>query len=97
MPMLRSSRCGAGGWGFRSQGFTLLITHKVGSANWGREGLLFLESQRDSAPQSRVARTALPWETIAFTFQAQRAMAVNLAGNPLSHHDLRIARRENSS
>ena len=27
----------------------------------------------------------------------QWAMAVNLAGNPLSHHDLRVARRENSS
>jgi hypothetical protein len=29
--------------------------------------------------------------------EPQRAMAVNLAGNPFSHHDLRVARRENSS
>ena len=35
-------------------------------------GALFLESQRDSVPQPRVARTALPWETIALTFQPQR-------------------------
>jgi hypothetical protein len=51
---------------------SLLITHKVGSAKWEHEGLLFLESQRDSVPQPRVARTALPWETIELTFQPQR-------------------------
>ena len=47
----------------------LLITHKVEQAKWECEGLLILESQRDSVPQPRVARTALPWVTIGLASQ----------------------------
>ena len=52
----------------------LLITHNAGSAKYERVDLpcIFSESQRDSVPQPRVARIALPWEMVPSNDQPQR-------------------------